>query len=250
MEILIKNIADIIDDKLSITQRGILITILLLKDADPKITLAKVKVKVKIREFKEDLVYLHKAGYIKWSGYRTALKSLEDKKVTPEIIEVIDFMNNLYKRKFKADGANTELKARLEENSVEDIKNVIANRWEAWKDEPVMKVHLHPSTVFRKSKFDKYLDEVRATGKGKSIVKVQEFNIKIGDELNKENTEILIDSDLYRIKTYRTDYNGFRYGTGIPSKKTGKAIKSLVKIQFNKSVRDGKREEVYTYDGL
>lgn len=249
MKILVRSIAEIANDRLSIVQRGLLITILILKDPDPKMTLAKLRVKVRLNDYRKDLIFLHQEKYIRWSGYKSAVKSLESTKISPDVVEIITFMNNLYKRKFDPNASNTELRNRLRDHDVEDIKKVVANRYAAWKDEPVMAVHLHPSTIFRKSKFDKYLEEVRRTRQGESFVQISELNIKSGDELTEDNVTTFIDSDLYSLRTYKIDKNGARIGSGVKSKRTGKALKSLVKIQFNKLERDGYREESYCYSG-
>ena len=102
MIINIKNIQEILNDKLSVTQRGLLITILLVKDTKAEFTLAKLKSAIKIKEYYQDLISLHQDGYIVWSGYEAAKKSLVKKLDDPKVEEVINFMNKLYKRNFKA----------------------------------------------------------------------------------------------------------------------------------------------------
>ena len=127
MKLLIPKINKILDEKLTLTQRGILITILLLKDPDPKITLAKLRVKLKMSQIKEDLIKLHQEGYIEWSGYKQAKKSIAKKQATPAIIRIISYMNDLYKRKFDphADKNITSLTNRLEKYSEEEIMNQV-----------------------------------------------------------------------------------------------------------------------------
>ena len=66
MKVNITNIGDLLNDKLSVVQRGLLITILLVKDTKPEYTLAKLKSTIKIKEFYQDLIILHKAEYIEW----------------------------------------------------------------------------------------------------------------------------------------------------------------------------------------
>ena len=50
MKITTKKISDIINEKLTFEERGLLITILILKDSAPKLTLAKVKAKVQMNK--------------------------------------------------------------------------------------------------------------------------------------------------------------------------------------------------------
>ena len=68
MKINIKKVSEILDSGLSMAQRGILITILLMKDSTPKLTLAKCKASLNFVTHREDLVYLHEKGFISWSG--------------------------------------------------------------------------------------------------------------------------------------------------------------------------------------
>ena len=58
MELLLKNIKDILNKDLNLLERGILISILLSKDSDKRITLAKFKTTCKISEVKQELVNL------------------------------------------------------------------------------------------------------------------------------------------------------------------------------------------------
>ena len=78
MELLIKSVQSILDEKISVLKRGILISILLCKDDNPNITLAKFKATCKHTLLKKELVELHEDNFIKWSGYKVAKKSLND----------------------------------------------------------------------------------------------------------------------------------------------------------------------------
>lgn len=249
MEVLIKKMVDILDDKLTLSQRGILITALLSKGDNPKITLAIFKVNVKYSKIKEDLVYLHKAGYIKWSGYKTALKSMENKKIDPKLIEVVGFMNGLYGRGFDPNSVSTtkNLRNRLSEHSVEDIKLVISNRYLEWKDDPVMKKHLNPGTIFRPSKFDKYLEDARSTHQGESLVNADKIGLTSGDEITISVVDTLIDKDTYTIKTYDAAPDGTKKGNGITSTLYGKDLKRLLILEKNKINNNGLKEFIYIY---
>ena len=165
---LLKSVKNLLSENLTTTQRGILITAILCKDINEKITLAKFKTFINVKEFRKDLIELQERGFIKWSGYNRAVKAEANKKQDPKIVEIITFFNDLCKRNVNPETETQvkELRNRLLDHSVEDIKLVISNRYEVWKDDNVMKHHLQPTTIFRKSKFDKYIEEAKRTKVG------------------------------------------------------------------------------------
>lgn len=240
MELLVKNLKDILNDELSLLERGILITIALYKDSDPNITWAKFKAKTKISLIKNELMKLHQKKYIKWSGYQQAIKSLEKSKTSPDIQEVISFMNELYRRKFDPNSEATVkfLRGRLEEHGVEIIKKVVANRYSEWKDDSMMQKHLNPTTIFRPSKFEKYLEETLRTRVGESFVAASNINLKNGDEITSEVANTFIDEDTYNIKIYQVDEQGNRRANGISATRYGKDIKKAIKIQDRQDIRE------------
>lgn len=249
MKVLIKKTSDLLSDKLSLEQRGILITLLLVKEDDPKLTLAKFKAKVKYTKIKKDLVYLQDNNFIKWNGYAAAVKSLEQESANPLVKEVMDFMNNLYGRKFDWMSAATTggLRNRLLEYSVEEIKAVIANRYEEWKDDSAMKKHLTPHTIFRPSKFVKYLEDVKSTGVGMGIVEADKFGLEDGDEITPDNVNCFLPREIYKIKTYQCDMRGEQKGSGVSSTEYGVTITRLIQRQQN-SLRFGSvKESIYIY---
>lgn len=236
MTILFKNISDILDKKIDIYQRGILITLLLLKNKDSRITLAGFKATNKIDEkMKQNLILLQDLNFIKWSGYTTASKSISKKIVDPKIIEIITFMNDLYKRNFnyKLESQTKNLRNRLIDNSVEDIKKVITNRYEVWKDDEYMKKYLKPQTLFRPSNFDGYLEEALHTKVGSSLITAFNLNLKDGDEFTSKICEKMLDSDIFTILIYKIDTNGIRKGNGITENRLGKDLKKMLKLQNN-----------------
>ena len=191
MKIHLKNVKQILDSEISIEQRGLLITALLCKDVNPKITLAKFKVYTDLKKYKLDMVFLHENSLISWSGYKLAKKTLLKDLNSKDVLGVINFMNTLYKRNFSTKSASTteNLIRRLKEYSVEDIKLVIANRYEEWKDDNTMEKHLNPTTVFRKRNFEKYFEESQRTKIGSGIVSAKTIDLKTGDELTVLNTK-------------------------------------------------------------
>lgn len=239
MIINITKIKDLLNSKLTVMQRGLLITILLVKDTKPEYTLAKLKSEIKIKEFYQDLITLHEAEYIVWSGYAAAKRSLNEKD-DPNVAEVIVFMNKLYGRNFNPDSkyATKGLRERLTEHSVQDIKAVVANRYVEWKDDAVMEKHLNPTTIFRPSKFDKYIEEAKRTNKGESLLLADKINLTHGTEIEFSMSEYLLDKDVYAIKTYDLDKTGNRLGGGMFSKVYGKDLKKMLKAQQGKQSKE------------
>lgn len=235
MIVLEKNVKNLLSQELTVEQRGLIITAMLCKEIIPAVTEAKFKLFVDYKTFARDLVYLHEKGYIQWSKYKYYKNKFAKEKENPTIHKVISFMNELYGRRFDPNKQDTvtSLTGLLKNNSEEDIKLVIANRYEEWKDDSVMKVHLNPSTIFRKKNFEKYLNEAQHTGKGSGITKAVELGLKEGDEINGENVSQFTENDLYTFKTYQTDSNGNRKGNGKLDTKYGKDLKKMVNVQEN-----------------
>lgn len=229
MNINITKLYELLDDNLTLQQRGILVTILAVKEIDSKLTLAKFKAKVKIGQIREDLITLHKAEYIDWSEYKAAIRVESNKVINPEIIELIQYINTLLKTKYKENDKTivSMLNARLSDYSPDDIKAVFANRYAVWKDDSFMSKYLAPDTILRPSKFPKYLEEVNKTKEGLFYVNVKEIDLKKGDTITYEISKTLINDDVYQIKIYTT--KGFKRVTnGIVVKKFGKDIKKIL----------------------
>ena len=233
MQLIIKNLHSILDSKLTLTQRGILITILLCKDEDQDITMLKFKKQVKISDIKDDLIKLQNYGLIKWKGFPSAKSNIQKAAINNDIVDVITFMNNLYGRGFDAKSASStnNLIPRLKENDIEDVKLVIANRYAEWKDDAIMSKHLNPGTIFRKSKFDKYLEEAKRSRKGESFVAAENINLSHGDEITKEISQTFIKTDTYNIKIYQTDGDGNSRGIGVMATRYGKDIQKMITLQ-------------------
>jgi len=74
---------------------------------------------------------------------------------------VLDHLNNRTGRNYKAIGQNVTLvSARMGTNraTFKDFKTVIDNMCDAWLDDPKWSKYLRPSTLFKASKFDDYLN--------------------------------------------------------------------------------------------
>lgn len=230
MKLNIVHTNELLDSELTLIQRGILITIMLLKDDDSKLTLAKFKFKIKTGSIREELISLHEAEYIDWSEYKIAKRYIANKEINPEILELIQYINTLLRTKYKENNKViiSMLNARLRDYSANDIKKVFANRYLVWKDDEVMKRHLAPDTILRPSKFPKYFEEVNKTKEGLFYVNVKEINLIKGETITYKISKQLIDDDIYEIKIYTMQ--GFkRIGNGQSTKRYGKDIKKVLK---------------------
>ena len=78
-----------------------------------------------------------------------------------DIKEVVEYMNDKYTSnfKYKARGVQVPLGRLLSNYSVQQIKDGLDNRYDAWICEPVMHKYFRPSTIFKASNFSKYFDE-------------------------------------------------------------------------------------------
>jgi uncharacterized phage protein (TIGR02220 family) len=249
MKLKVFQLKSLLDKKLTVSQMGLIFIIMLVKESDPKMTLAKFKTKVKMKDVKEDLVLLHKQNILSWSGYNAAVKSIEKEKVTPEIINIIEFMNNLYNRRFDPSSGNTvtSLSNRLSKYSVDDIKKVISNRYLEWKDDKVMSKHLNPTVIFRAKNFEKYFDEAKDSKIGESIMTAERISLQDNQILNKLAVLSFNDKAMYNIRTYKLNQHGSRIGSGVNSKATGETIKKLIKKEYNKVHRGEATEFEYVY---
>ena len=247
MKLLIKDTKSILEKSLSFSQRGILVSIMLLRESDSKMTLAKLKALTSLNKIKEDLIYLHENKYIEWSGYKNALKTNLENSFDKEVEDIVNFMNGLYKRGFKKDTYKNLIISRLKENSITDIKLVISNRYLQWKDDPVMHKSLIPTTVFRKVRFDTYLAEALANGVGKGVVDADDLGIEHKSVITADMVDLFKDSMQYTIRTFQVAEDGSKRGLGVKTIRKGSDIKKMVKLEERKVARGEKKEYIYTY---
>lgn len=106
--------------------------------------------------------------------------------------EVIGYLNEKVGKHFnwKSKENKKLIDGRLAEGyTVDDFKTVIDNKVHSWINEPAQCMYLRPSTLFRKSHFDEYLNEVRVVDK-KKLQRQPNYDM---DEIKRraaENTEI------------------------------------------------------------
>ncbi len=83
-------------------------------------------------------------------------------KYSKEIEEIIDYFNKVTGQKLrsKSKGHRKLITARLNEGfTVDDFKVIIDKKYAEWKDDEKMSKYVTPSTLFRESHFDTYLNQ-------------------------------------------------------------------------------------------
>jgi uncharacterized phage protein (TIGR02220 family) len=89
------------------------------------------------------------------------VNNVKNEKERDNIVEIIDYLNGVCNKKFKAttEGQVKYIRARLNEgNSVEDLKSVIDKKAAQWLGSK-QEMYLRPSTLFNSEKFEGYLNE-------------------------------------------------------------------------------------------
>lgn len=79
-----------------------------------------------------------------------------------EAIEVLNFLNEKTKKRFRPVEANLKpIEARLASGvSVQDCRSIIALKYREWSSDEEFKKHINPITLFRPSNFEKYLGQL------------------------------------------------------------------------------------------
>ncbi len=102
-----------------------------------------------------------KEGYLeKAKGINTKNNNTINNTKTLICKPVIDYLNNLTKKKFnpRNDSAVKDLAARINETGIDDCKKVLEYLAKKWLKDDKMKSYVNYSTPFRKSNFYRYLD--------------------------------------------------------------------------------------------
>ncbi len=238
----LNKLEDILSEDISICQRGLLVTMLLVRESNPKMTLAKFKAIVKIKDYREDLIYLHEKNFIEWGGYKESKKHLKAIRDTSREEGILTFMNGVYGRNFSSKSSKNVslLTSLLNKYEEDEIKLVISNRYLEWKDEPAMSKHLNPTTVFRLSNFEKYLEEAIYTRVGEAIVAVKGIDLEVGDIINANHIDALRKEHIYNIKIYDQSNVYLR-----KQSVKGKDLRQMIR----KSLRKGQEKLTYKYMG-
>lgn len=82
-------------------------------------------------------------------------------KNTEQAIEVLDYFNQIARKRFKPIKSNlSPIMARLKDYEKQELLEVIQLKTLEWKNNETMAPHLCPTTLFRPSNFDKYVNQL------------------------------------------------------------------------------------------
>ena len=118
------------------------------------------------------------------------LLSLIYKASKEEVEEIIGYYNQKFNKHLNPEMHRDVIDARFRDKyTVDDFKTVIDNKAELWLTDKRMASNLKPSTLFRKSHFDEYLNQVAAIDKNKLQSKPT-YDMDDYSKFAAENTEI------------------------------------------------------------
>ncbi|MDG3146307.1 replication initiator protein A [Streptococcus suis] len=137
--------------------------------------------KVHLGSVENTLSEVQKVHTIKTENTKT-----ENNNINSVISEILDYLNELTNSSFRVTNKNTQrlIAARLNEGyTVDDIKLVIKDKTDEWlhkigvpewqKDKDMEK-YLRPSTLFKVSKFEEYLEKAKKNQKNREVDKIDE----------------------------------------------------------------------------
>jgi uncharacterized phage protein (TIGR02220 family) len=86
---------------------------------------------------------------------------------SPDVITVLDYLNEKAGKRYRAVHANVALiAARLGESTIDECRAVIDAKVEAWQHDGKMCRYLRPATLFNATKFANYVGELGSPSKG------------------------------------------------------------------------------------
>ena len=105
--------------------------------------------------------------------------------------EILEYFNQIAGKRFKPIKSNLNpIRARLKDGySLETIQQVIQLKTIEWKNNETMSVHLCPTTIFRPSKFDKYVNQLETIKQNpkkyaEHFAKINNISISAADDLD------------------------------------------------------------------
>jgi len=85
---------------------------------------------------------------------------------SPDVIAVLDYLNEKTGKRYRAVDANVALiAARLRESTIDECRAVIDAKVEAWQHDDKMCQYLRPATLFNATKFANYVGELGTSSK-------------------------------------------------------------------------------------
>jgi len=86
---------------------------------------------------------------------------------SPDVIAILDYLNEKTGKRYRAVDANVALiAARLRESTINECRAVIDAKVEAWQHDEKMCQYLRPATLFNATKFANYVGELGTASKG------------------------------------------------------------------------------------
>jgi uncharacterized phage protein (TIGR02220 family) len=86
---------------------------------------------------------------------------------SPDVIAVLDYLNEKTGKRYRAVNANVSLiAARLRESTIDECRAVIDAKVEAWQHDDKMRQYLRPATLFNATKFANYVGELGTPSRG------------------------------------------------------------------------------------
>jgi uncharacterized phage protein (TIGR02220 family) len=171
--------------------------------------------------------------------------------IKDKINEVFDFLNYVCRRhghdEFKSQEHLEITTTILGMYEVDEIKEVIANRFKHWNGDIKMNQNLKPKTMFKPNLFKDYLEDFQDNGRGQELVNYSNLKIKNGEEVDSMNVTQFLDKQDYGLYQFICNNEGIRMGSSRKIVRYGKSIKNLIKVEDLNEKFNGVREHLYYY---
>ena len=165
--------------------------------------------------------------------------------------EVFEFLNMVCKKyghdEFKSQDHMKITTTILGMYEVDEVKEVIANRFDHWNGDANMNQHLKPKTLFKPHLFKDYLKDFQDTDKGLELVNYSNLKIKNGEEIDSMNVTQFLDKQDYGLYQFICNNEGIRMGSSRKIVRYGKGIKNLIRVEDSNKKYNGVREHLYYY---
>jgi uncharacterized phage protein (TIGR02220 family) len=165
--------------------------------------------------------------------------------------EVFEFLNMVCKKyghdEFKSQDHMKITTTILGMYEVDEIKKVIANRFDHWNGDANMNQHLKPKTLFKPHLFKDYLKDFQNTDKGLELVNYSNLKIENGEEIDNLNVTQFVDNQTYNLKKFLTDKDGNKRGSSTKICRYGKDIRRMISAGDTTEKYNGVREYLYFY---
>ena len=205
---------------------------------------------IELYESLKDLSLLQTNNKATSSSKDVELKvSLKDR-----VSEVFEFLNKQCRKyghdEFKSQDHMKITTTILGLYEVDEVKEVIANRFNRWNGDINMNQNLKPKTMFKPHLFKEYLKDFQDTDKGQELVNYSNLKIENGEEIDYLNVTQFVDKQTYNLKKFLTDKEGNKRGSSSKICRYGKDIRKMINVQDSNEKYNGVREYLYYYDEI